>query len=173
MSRSIYQIVGIEKYAFFDRDGTLIFEPQDTYQVDSLDKLKILEGVVDTLAGLVKRGYKLVLISNQDGLGTESFPTADFEAPQQKMLNVFKEAGVSFERILICPHFEQYQCACRKPKTGLVDDFIKKIDIDKAASFVCGDRDSDRQFARNINLRFIGTETNGKLSMRFAVSYDE
>ncbi len=154
-----------QKYAFLDRDGALIFEPQDTYQIDSLDKLKILDGVIETLQSLIVDGYKLIMISNQDGLGTESFPTADFEAPHQAMLAIFKEAGITFDQIFVCPHFPDDNCACRKPKTGLVDEFLRETDIDMDASFVCGDRDTDRQFAQNIGLKFIGTQTNSKLSI--------
>src|SRR3989338_6789083 len=66
------------RYAFLDRDGTLIFEPQDTYQVDSVKKLKILDGVIDGLQELKSRGYSLIMISNQDGLGTSSFPQENF-----------------------------------------------------------------------------------------------
>ncbi len=154
-----------QKYAFLDRDGALIFEPQDTYQIDSLDKLKILDGVIETLQSLIADGYKLIMISNQDGLGTESFPTADFEAPHQAMLATFKEAGITFDYIFICPHFPEDNCACRKPKTGLVDNFLREADIDRDASFVCGDRETDRQFAANIGLKFIRTQTNSKLSI--------
>ncbi len=154
-----------QKYAFLDRDGALIFEPQDTYQIDSLDKLKILDGVIETLQSLVAEGYKLIMISNQDGLGTESFPTADFEAPHQAMLAIFKDAGIAFDHIFICPHFPEDDCACRKPKTGLVDNFLRENDIDMEASFVCGDRENDRQFAQNIGLKFIPAKTNGKLTI--------
>ena len=107
-----------QKYAFLDRDGTLIFEPQDTYQIDSLKKLKILDGVIEGLQELTKRGYSLIMISNQDGLGTSSFPQENFKRPQERMLKLFCDEGIAFDQIFICPHFPDKGCNCRKPKTG-------------------------------------------------------
>ncbi|MDA2921831.1 histidinol-phosphate transaminase [Patescibacteria group bacterium AH-259-L07] len=150
-----------QKYAFLDRDGTLIYEPQDTYQIDSLKKLKILNGVIAGLQELKKRGYALIMISNQDGLGTSSFPQKSFEAPQEKMLRIFRSQGITFDQIFICPHVPNDGCNCRKPKTGLVDKFLRNVNRYKKLSFVCGDRDSDRQFAENIGITFIPMKTNG------------
>lgn len=150
-----------QKYAFLDRDGTLIFEPQDTYQIDSLAKLKILDGVIDGLKKLKNAGYSLIMISNQDGLGTPSFPQKSFKAPQEKMLKIFRDNGIVLDEIFICPHLPNEACNCRKPKTGLVEEFLRTPNIDKTASFVCGDRNSDRQFAKNIGIRFIPMKTNG------------
>jgi len=149
------------KYAFLDRDGTLIFEPQDTYQVDGLAKLKVLDGVIDGLKKLKSLGYSLIIISNQDGLGTPSFPQENFKAPQEKMLKIFRDSGIDFDEIFICPHLPNEGCNCRKPRAGLVEEFLATVSIDKTASFVCGDRDCDRQFAKNIGIRFIPMETNG------------
>lgn len=153
-----------QPYAFLDRDGTLIYEPQDTYQIDSLEKLKILGGVIEGLQRLIKKGYKLILVSNQDGLGTASFPRRDFEAPQEKMLQIFRDSGVEFEEIFICPHKPEDNCSCRKPKTGLLEKFFKDNPVDKQQSFVCGDRESDRQLAANLGLKFFRMETNGDFS---------
>lgn len=150
-----------EKYAFLDRDGTLIFEPQDTYQIDSIKKLKILDGVIDGMKKLIAQGYKLIMISNQDGLGTDSFPKADFEAAQNAMLDIFNREGIEFAEIFVCGHLPEDGCACRKPKTGLVDEFLKSNSMDIANSFVCGDRASDEQFAQNLGIRFIPMKTNG------------
>lgn len=150
-----------QKYAFLDRDGTLIFEPQDTYKIDSLAKLKILDGVIDGLKALKSMGYSLIMISNQDGLGTPSFPQENFKAPQEKMLKIFRNNGIVLDEIFICPHLSDEACNCRKPKTGLVEKFLRTANIDKTASFVCGDRNSDRQFAKNIGIKFIPMETNG------------
>ncbi len=151
----------VEKYAFLDRDGTLIYEPQDTYQVDSIDKLEILDGAIEGLQELQSRGYKLAMVSNQDGLGTASFPEADFVAPQNRMLQIFKDAGVEFEQIFICPHFAEDKCDCRKPQLGLLKDFLQKTAIDTEFSFVCGDRAGDSALAENLGLRAITMPTNG------------
>lgn len=148
------------KYAFLDRDGTLIFEPQDTYQIDSIKRLKILEGVVEGLQELKSHGYRLIMVSNQDGLGAAAFPKKKFEKPQKRMLKIFREKGIKFDNIFICPHTPEARCGCRKPKTGLVDELLDE-GIDKSKSFVCGDRKSDRQFARNIGVRFASMKTNG------------
>ncbi|MDO8658368.1 MAG: histidinol-phosphatase, partial [Candidatus Levybacteria bacterium] len=109
-----------KKYAFLDRDGTLIFEPQVTFQVDSIKKLKILDGVIKGLKTLRKLGFELIMVTNQNGIGTPSFPQANFEAPQNKMLSIFEENGISFKKIYICPHLPSKNCGCRKPKTGLI-----------------------------------------------------
>lgn len=153
-------VLNKSKYAFLDRDGTLIFEPQDTFQIDSTEKLKILDGVIVGLKELRKLGYELIIITNQDGLGTSSFPKDNFEAPQNKMLSIFKKNGIKFKEIFICPHLPSENCDCRKPKIGLVEKFLSKNQIDKDKSFVCGDRPTDKLFAENIGLKFIPMQTN-------------
>ena len=151
------------KYAFLDRDGTLIYEPQDTHQIDRLEKLQILEGVIEGLQRLRDVGYKLILISNQDGIGTPSFPREAFKQVQNHILETFQNQGIMFEAVFVCPHLSEDNCSCRKPKTGLVDSFLEehKEEIDWENSFMCGDRDTDEEFAQNIGLRFIPTQTNG------------
>lgn len=151
-----------QKYAFLDRDGVMIYEPQDTYQIDSLDKLKILPGVITGLKKLIKNNYYLVMISNQDGLGTKSFPKKNFTIVQNKLLSVFKANGIYFKNIFICPHFSEDNCNCRKPKIGLINDWLEqhKNQIDWQNSFYCGDRESDYQFAKNLNLKYLKLQTN-------------
>lgn len=150
-----------KKCAFLDRDGTLIFEPQDTFQIDSIERLKILEGVIKGLKLLLKNNYELFMVSNQDGLGTSLFPKADFDAPQNKMLEIFKQNGISFREIFICPHSYLAKCKCRKPKTGMVNKFLQQNIIDKSNSFVCGDRKTDQAFAKNIGIKYVLMQTNG------------
>lgn len=154
----------LKKYAFLDRDGTLIYEPQDDFQIDSLEKLKILPGVIDGLKKLVGNGFSLVIVTNQDGLGEPSFPFESFEIPQNKMLEIFKKNGIEFAAVFVCPHRASDNCACRKPKTGLVDEFLKD-ETDMDSSFVYGDRETDREFAKNLNLKFIKAQTNGKFDL--------
>lgn len=150
-----------QKYAFLDRDGTLIFEPQDTFQVDSVEKLKILDGVLVALKKLISQGYKLVMVTNQNGVGTESFPLMNFEKSQAKLLEIFRENEIEFETIFVCPHFKEDNCNCRKPKTGFVDRFFMENEIDLANSFMCGDRDTDKQFAENLGIKYVPMECNG------------
>lgn len=148
------------KIAFLDRDGTLIVEPPDTEQVDSLDKLKILPGVISVLQNLINQGYKLVMVSNQDGLDTKSFPKKDFEIVQDTLLKLLKKEGVEFYGIFTCPHFAKDKCNCRKPKAGLLKSFLQKELIDFEKSFMVGDRESDAGFAKNIGVKFFGMQTN-------------
>ena len=155
-----FEDIALKKYALIDRDGTLIFEPQDTFQVESIKKLKVLNGAISGLKELIKQGYKLILITNQDGLGTATFPKKDFEGPQNKMLQIFKENGITFTKIYICPHSPSDNCECRKPKTGLIKNFLKVNKMDKKKSFVCGDRLTDNLLATNIGIKFIPVKTN-------------
>ena len=137
---------------FIDRDGTLVEEPPDE-QVDSLDKIRFLPGVFAALNELKRRGYRFVMVTNQDGLGTPSLPQADFDKPQEFILEAFRSQGIEFERIFVCPHFKTDDCTCRKPRTGLVEQFMRDAGVDPATSAVIGDRDTDLQFAANLGIR--------------------
>ena len=120
---------------FIDRDGTLVEEPPDE-QVDSLEKIRFLPGVFAALNELKRRGFRFVMVTNQDGLGTASLPQAAFEKPQEFILEAFRSQGIEFEKIFVCPHFKSDNCACRKPKTGLVEQFMRDGGVDLATSAV-------------------------------------
>ena len=136
---------------FIDRDGTLITEPADE-QVDSLEKLQFITGVIPALLELKRAGYEFVIVSNQDGLGTESFPTADYEIPQQKMIDLLASQGIVFSAVHVDPHFEGDGAHTRKPGIGMVLDYLKSGELDLEDSWVIGDRDTDLQLAANMGI---------------------
>jgi imidazoleglycerol-phosphate dehydratase/histidinol-phosphatase len=141
-----------EMILFLDRDGTLIREPADC-QVDRLHKVELLPDVIAALLRLAKHGYRFVMVTNQDGLGTESFPQEDFDTCQDHVLGIFRSQGVDFDEIFVCPHLADAGCECRKPKAGLLTRYLARTNIDLQASAVVGDRDADIELARNIGLR--------------------
>ena len=137
---------------FVDRDGTLIEEPADN-QVDRLDKVRLLPGVFAALTEFRRAGFRLVMVSNQDGLGSERYPQQHFEQVQAFVLRLFASQGIEFDQVFICPHFEHEQCACRKPRTGLVTGYLQQQPIDRQRSAMIGDRDTDLEFARDLGIR--------------------
>jgi imidazoleglycerol-phosphate dehydratase / histidinol-phosphatase len=122
--------------------------------------VRFLPGVFAALAELQRRGFRLVMVTNQDGLGTSSFPRPAFEAPQQFILDTFASQGIRFEAVFVCPHFSADGCECRKPRTGLVADYIRK-DVDLGTSAMVGDRDTDLEFARNLGIRGLRVRSDG------------
>jgi imidazoleglycerol-phosphate dehydratase/histidinol-phosphatase len=145
---------------FIDHDGTLVEEPPDQ-QVDSLEKIRFMPGVFAALNELSRAGYRLVIVTNQDGLGTASHPSARFEQAHQFILDALRSQGVQFEKVFICPHFAKDGCECRKPRTGLLREFMRDAHVDLAASCVIGDRDTDLELARNLGVRGLKVRRDG------------
>lgn len=158
---------------FIDRDGTLIKEPID-YQIDSYEKLDFIPGVFSWLGRICKEfDYYLVMVTNQDGLGTSNFPEDSFLGPHQIMLKALKAEGVQFDEILIDRSFPYEKLPTRKPGIGLVKHLINE-DFDIANSYVIGDRETDELFAGNIGCQAIRFGTNATLPGSFtALSWEE
>ena len=144
----------MKKVVFIDRDGTIIREPKDE-QIDSLQKLEFLPGIISGLRLLTDSGYALVMVSNQDGLGTASYPRKAFTEVQTKIIDLLNGEGIDFEKIFICPHRKSDGCKCRKPTIGIIGSYLKRNAIDKKNSFVLGDRETDVEFAQNLGVRAV------------------
>lgn len=138
-----------QRFLFIDRDGTLIDEPPDG-MIDSLNKLKIKDGVLSALQEAQANGYKLVIISNQPGLGTEEFPTEIFLPAQTKLMETLEELGIYVTDAVFCPHFESEPCPCRKPSPFMLEKYLDQCDL--AISYVVGDRESDKKLALSLGL---------------------
>jgi imidazoleglycerol-phosphate dehydratase/histidinol-phosphatase len=141
-----------QRVLFIDRDGTLIREPDDC-QVDALAKVCLVDDVIPALLELSGHGYRFVMVSNQDGLGTDTFPEEQFQICQDHMLAMFSTQGISFDEIFICPHLPDDGCECRKPRAGLLARYLAATDIDLVNSAVIGDRATDLELAEKIGVR--------------------
>ncbi|QCI15794.1 bifunctional histidinol-phosphatase/imidazoleglycerol-phosphate dehydratase HisB [Buchnera aphidicola] len=140
-----------DKILFIDRDGTLIHEPIKTFQIDSIDQLVFKKNVISSLRNLIKLNYKLIIVTNQDGLGNKDFLWEDFNKVNKFMLNIFASEEVVFNDILICPHFLHDNCKCRKPQITMLKPWLDNID--RMHSYVIGDRETDIQLAKNIQVK--------------------
>jgi len=145
----------MKRVLFIDRDGTLIVEPSETYQIDNLEQLEFMPAVIRNLYFIRKKlDFELVIVSNQDGLGTPDYPLEVFEPIQNKMLNTFKNEGVTFDKIFIDPSRPEDNRPTRKPGTAMLTEYIDG-DYDLDNSFVIGDRLSDVELAKNLGCRAI------------------
>jgi imidazoleglycerol-phosphate dehydratase/histidinol-phosphatase len=150
----------MKKILFIDRDGTLIKEPPTTYQVDSLDQLELLPGVIRNLYNIsTKLNYELVMVTNQDGLGTASNPLENFNAVQGKLLQILEGEDIRFSNIYIDGSFEHEQKETRKPRTGMLIGYMTG-EYDIAKSFVIGDRFTDVLLAKNMGCGAIFIRNN-------------
>ncbi len=145
----------MKKVLFIDRDGTIIREPESDYQVDRLDKFSFLPGVITYLSKIVRElDYMLVLVTNQDGLGTDSYPEKDFWPYQELMIDVLKGEGVVFDSIHIDRSFEADGSPYRKPGTAMLKQY-QDGSFDLNRSIVIGDRWSDTRLAKNLGAKSI------------------
>ena len=145
----------MKKILFIDRDGTLVLEPDDE-QIDSLEKLEFYPEVFTYLGKISKElDYELVMVTNQDGLGTKSFPEEFFWPAHNKLLNSFKNEGVKFSEILIDRSFPNDNASTRKPRTGMLTNYLDNSEYNLSESYVIGDRISDMELAKNLNSKGI------------------
>ncbi len=150
----------MKKVLFIDRDGTIIVEPPEDFQVDSLEKLRFLPKAISNLRKIAEElDYELVMVTNQDGLGTDSFPEDTFWPAQNRMMETLEGEGVTFAAVHIDKTFEKENAPTRKPRTGLLTQYMGG-EYDLANSFVIGDRKTDVQLAKNLGAKaiFIGPE---------------
>ncbi|MEG1586644.1 MAG: bifunctional histidinol-phosphatase/imidazoleglycerol-phosphate dehydratase HisB [Bacteroidales bacterium] len=145
----------MKKALFIDRDGTLIVEPPIDYQVDSFEKLKFIPGVIRNLHFIrTKLDYELVMVTNQDGLGTPGFPESDFIGPHSLMMDIFNGEGVVFDDVIIDKTFPEENAPTRKPGTALLNHYLSG-EYDLEHSFVIGDRLTDVRLAANMGCKAI------------------
>lgn len=149
-----------KRILFIDRDGTILREPEDE-QVDSFDKFQFVPGAIGALSFLVRHtDYQLVLVSNQDGLGTDSYPESDFWPTHNMMLDILRGEGVEFVAQHIDRSFPHENLPTRKPGVAMLTSYIEDADVDMSNSWVIGDRQTDAQLAENLGCRslIIGEE---------------
>ena len=150
----------MKKVLFIDRDGTLTIEPGD-YQVDAFEKLVFYPEVFRYMSSIVRElDYELVMVTNQDGLGTDSFPEEEFWPYQNHLVNSFKNEGVVFSEIFIDRTFPHEKADTRKPGVGMLKGYIDNPEFDLSASFVIGDRLTDMQLAKNLGAKGIFIDNN-------------
>lgn len=144
---------------FIDRDGTLIEEPED-FQIDAYEKIRFVKDCVPALIKLRNAGYQFVIVSNQDGLGSQAYPRESFEGPNNLMLQVFESQGIVFREVLVDGSWPHDNQPTRKPGIGMVLHYLQDRDIDWARSAMVGDRVTDLQFAENLRIRGFQLKTS-------------
>lgn len=137
---------------FVDRDGTLIEEPAD-FQIDAYEKIRFVRNVIPAMLKLRDAGYQFVIVSNQDGLGSEGYPQESFDGPNELMLQIFASQGIVFRDVLIDPSWPADNSPNRKPGIGMMLPYLQDRSIDWARSGMVGDRPTDIQFADNMKIR--------------------
>lgn len=163
----------MKKVLFIDRDGTLVIEPPVDFQLDSLEKLEYFPGVFSGLSKISNElDFEIVMVTNQDGLGTDSFPEDTFWPAQNKIIQAFKNEGVEFAEVLIDKSFPEDSAPTRKPRTGLLNKYIYG-NYDLANSYVIGDRSSDIELAKNLNCAGIFIGDSNKDAVLSTSSWEE
>jgi imidazoleglycerol-phosphate dehydratase/histidinol-phosphatase len=152
----------MRKVLFIDRDGTLVKEPPVDYQLDAFEKLEFYPDALIFLSKIARElDFELVMVSNQDGLGTDSFPEDHFWPVHNLMMQTFEGVGVRFDKVLIDKSFPEENAPTRKPRIGLLNEYLDSAAYNLKESFVIGDRPTDMQLALNLGCQgiYMGTET--------------
>ncbi len=146
----------MQKVLFIDRDGTLIVEPKDNFQTDSFEKLQFISNAISSLKKIKETtDFIFVIVTNQDGLGTKSFPEKKFWGPHNLMMDIFRTEGVEFAEVCIDRSFARENLSTRKPNTGLLTHYMNNPMYDLQKSYVIGDRLTDIQLAKNLGCKGI------------------
>jgi imidazoleglycerol-phosphate dehydratase/histidinol-phosphatase len=141
---------------FIDRDGVILEEPKNDFQIDSIDKTIFIKGAISNLKKIAEDfGYYKVMVTNQDGLGTDAYPTTNFEPYQSLMLRTLAGEGFVFDEVFIDKSFAKDNLPTRKPGTGMLTGLLNNEAYDIANSYVIGDRWSDIALAKNIGCKAI------------------
>ncbi len=150
------------KIVFFDREGVLIPSTSGIHVTTSdIGTAEVLPGVIEGLQNLLLMGYCLVMVTNQEGMGTRSYPTKRFDKIQTDLFAQLRSHGIGFYKVFVCPHFKRDWCQCRKLRLGMVEAFLHEVKMDTETSFVIGNGESDCQFAREIGVSFMRMEMDG------------
>ncbi len=145
---------------FLDRDGTIIV---DKVYLNDPNEVEFIDGVIEGLKKLYLYGFKLVIVTNQSGISRGLVQLENLNLIHKKMVNVLKSFGIEIYRIYYCPHLPSDNCSCRKPKIGLVEELLDKIDVNN--SFVIGDKDTDVLFGKNLGVKTVLIQQNRELQL--------
>ncbi len=146
----------MNRAVFIDRDGTLIVEKNYLHKIEDVE---MIPGVGKALAKLKKHGFRLILITNQSGVGRGFFTMEDVQRVHRHILAVLQKDGATLDGVYICPHQPEDNCECRKPKTKLIRDAAEKFQLDLARSFMVGDRELDVELGHNAGCRSVLVRT--------------
>ncbi len=164
----------MKKVLFIDRDGTLIIEPKDDPQIDAFEKVSFYPKAIATMARIAKlNAFELVMVSNQDGLGTDSFPEDTFWPVQNFIVDTFKSEGVEFSEIVLDRTFASDQAPTRKPGTALLTKYMDTTVYDLENSYVIGDRITDVALAKNLGCKAIYINSGNELGIEEVITYGD
>ncbi len=143
----------MKKILFVDRDGTLLVEPSETEQVNSIAEIELIPGVISALKRFTEAGYEIIVVTNQDGLDTPANPRERYEEINAFLFCIFASEAIAITEVFECPHYLHDDCTCRKPKVGILGDYLEQEQVDFAHSLMVGDRQSDIDFAKHLSIQ--------------------